>query len=83
MAVTYTCDRCGFKTEEVRVVHRYTMSLIPEGAGDDPFAARFPDNAADKDASNDAGLSTTVDLCHKCIDRAWRVISDQLFKADR
>jgi hypothetical protein len=77
MAVTYVCDRCGFRTEDVGIVKRYMLALTPEDNGAAgavaPRARKAPE----------ATKARTVDLCDKCVDRAWRVIAEQLFKAEK
>jgi len=92
MAVTFTCDRCGFRTEQPGPVKRYTLSLTPQPSnGSDraslpPFPHRSgksstPDPSADGAVVSE--LARTVDLCDKCVERAWRVIGERLFHAER
>ena len=33
MAVTYVCDRCGYRTEDLGIVKRYMLALTPEDNG--------------------------------------------------
>ncbi len=61
MAVTFSCDRCGFKTVEAGKVVRYVLEI----SADQPIQ------------------SCEVDLCDKCLETAWNVIRDQLFRSDR
>lgn len=77
MAVKYACDRCGFKTEESGVVKRYSLALTPDKDG-----GVVPGTAASAD-STDAARARTIDLCDKCVDRAWRVIAEQLFRGEK
>jgi|GEM_PF-2452400 len=61
MAISYSCDRCGYKTTEPGRVMRYLVQVTAE----QPVQ------------------SCEVDLCDKCIETAWKVINDQLFRADK
>jgi hypothetical protein len=77
MAVTYVCDRCGYRTEDLGIVKRYMLALTPEDNG---TAGAVP---ARSRKTADPAKARTVDLCDKCVDRAWRVIAEQLFKAEK
>ena len=61
MGISYSCDRCGFKTTEAGPVVRYLLEIT----ADQPVQ------------------SCEVDLCDKCIETAWKVINDQLFRSDK